>query len=117
MERFPVLDVLLPGAIVHPIRLDTAPIVRATTVLTLRWRVWRAKRALARQGATFVGTFGVEPNLRTPSIVYELNSAAGSYADRCLRAGGRAPTLRRLAAMWCGCDPALGAILVVGRAP
>jgi hypothetical protein len=97
------------------IPLNGTALSRALTLLALPFRVRRAERALRLAGARIVGRFGVDPDLDAPSCVYELDTAAAEYADRCLRPRGRGAALRRALGRWCGCDPALGAIVIVGR--
>ena len=101
--------------VAYAIPLDTPLVTRFLTMITLRWQVRRARRALSRSGARAVATYGVEPNIRHAAVLYELNSPASRYADRSLRRQGSAVVLRRIAMRCFGCDPALGAVLVVGR--
>ncbi len=88
---------------------------RLMTLVTFRFQRGRARRAIVRGGGRVVAAYGVDPSLEQPACVYELDTPAAAYADRCVRPRGRALGLRRLATQWFGCDPALGAVLVVGR--
>jgi hypothetical protein len=88
---------------------------RLLTVATLGLRLRRAMRAIARHGAREVATYGVEPRLDAPMFAYELDSAASRYADRFLRPRGSGAAIRQLIARCFGYDPALGAVVVVGR--
>jgi glycosyltransferase involved in cell wall biosynthesis len=121
LDREPLrtaLDGMSAGdCIAYAIPLNAAPVARLVTLATLPWRLRRVERAIARGGAQVVARFGVDPSLDAPSCVYELNSPASDYADRCLRPRGAAQALRRILARWLACDPALGGIVVVGRQP
>jgi len=88
---------------------------RLLTVATLAIRLRRALRAIARHGATEVATYGIEPRLDAPMFAYQLDSAASCYADRFLRPRGSGAAIRQLIARCFGYDPALGAVVVVGR--
>jgi len=50
-----------------------------------------------------------------PSCIYELDTDAAQYAEGCLRPRGRFRLVRRLLQRVAGYDPALGAIVVIGR--
>ncbi|MEO8679644.1 MAG: hypothetical protein ABI665_11395 [Vicinamibacterales bacterium] len=97
------------------IALDTPILWRLITLLTFRLQRRRAERIIIRAGGNAVTTYGVEPTMSEPAFLYEMDSAASEYADRCLRPRGSALTLRRLLARCFGYDPALGGLLVVGR--
>lgn len=102
-------------AIVYAIRLDVPAMTRLVSLAMLRVRLGQIERTLASAGAQIVARYGVDPHLDAPACVYELHTPASSYADRNLRPLGRMVPLRRVAA-WCfGCDPALGAIVLVAR--
>lgn len=101
--------------IAYAIRLDVPPLMKLASIAMLRVRVRQAERELARAGAFIVARYGVDPHLDAPACVYELNTQASIYADRYLRPRGRWLAPRRVAA-WCfGCDPALGAVVLVAR--
>jgi hypothetical protein len=104
-------------AVVYAIPLNTPLARRLNTVLTLRLQLRQIARAIVGGGGRVVGTYGVDPSLETPACVFELNSVASAYADRCLRPRGPAERLRRVLVRCFGCDPALGGVLVVGRKP
>jgi hypothetical protein len=107
---------LQPGqSLALGIPLNGPTLARALTLLALPFRVRRVERTLRLAGARIVGRFGVDPSLGSPSCVYELDTQAAEYADRCLRPLGRGSAIRKALTRWCGCDPALGAILVVAR--
>lgn len=110
------IDAAPPGAVVgYAIPLNTPLRRRLATLIGLRYHLWRVARSMQRAGALPLGRYGVEPNLESPALVFELNTAASAYADRCFRPRGRALLARRCAARVFGCDPALGAILVIAR--
>src|SRR5687768_7341491 len=71
--------------VAYAVGLDGPVSVRLVTVATLRLRLWLVERAMTRNGAMLVGRYGIDPNLSAPACVYELNSAAASYAERGLR--------------------------------
>ena len=101
--------------VVYAVRLDLPLPVRLATIAGLSYRLRQVDRVLNRARVTIVGTFGIDPHLDAPSFVYELNSAAADYADRCLRPRGAGARLRRFIAYFCGYDLALGGIVVIGR--
>lgn len=105
-----------PGKfIAYSVRLDLPLPTRLLTMVALSYRLRAAVRILERGRVTVVGSFGVDPHFDAPSFVYELNSAAADYADRCLRPRGSGEQLRRFVAYFCGYDLALGGIVVIGR--
>lgn len=101
--------------IAYSVRLDLALPARLLTIATLSYRLRQVGRVLEKGRVTTVGTFGIDPNLDTPSFVYELNSAAADYADRCLRPKGSGQQLRQVVTYFCGYDLALGGVVVMGR--
>lgn len=104
-------------AIVYAIRLDVPAVTRLLSLGVLRRRLGQIERAFAAGGAAVVARYGVDPNLDAPSCIYDLHTSASDYADRNLRPRGRLVALRRIAA-WCvGCDPALGALVLVATKP
>lgn len=113
---------LAPGgylAIALPIS-SGGRMLRVAGLLSLPIRIAATKRLLVRCGATPAGCYGVSPDLQEPTVVYELRGKAGRYAERHLLSGRRAwPSavacglLRALV----GCDPSLGAVLVIGKRP
>ncbi|HMB04978.1 MAG TPA: hypothetical protein VKP69_14715 [Isosphaeraceae bacterium] len=93
---------------------------RSLDLLTLPARMAAAEGALAHCGATPAGRYGVAPNLRAPTVLYRLGGAAAAYAEaRLLPGAERWPfsVLRKGLGRWAGCDPSLGAVLVIGRKP
>ena len=99
------------------VRLDTPLLTRLLTLATFRWQRRRAHRAICRAGGEVVAHFGVDPSLSQPAWMYELGTAASEYTDRFMRPKGSRVALRRVAERCFGCDPALGAVVVVGRKP
>jgi hypothetical protein len=97
---------------------DRGRVGRIIELLGLRPRIARAAAALTACGAVVVGRYGVTPNLRSPTVVYDLNSPAACYSEEHLLAGPRsffAAFVRKVLSVWTGCDCTLGAILVMGR--
>jgi hypothetical protein len=93
---------------------------RIAGALSLPFRLARAERALARCGAVLGGRYGVAPDLDAPTIIYQLGGAAARYAEENLLLSPRswpAAIVCWALRIWIGCDPSLGAILVVGRKP
>ena len=89
-------------------------------VKTLRLpnEVTQVERALVQSGAEPVGRYGVAPDLATPTVVYQLGGSAARYAEKQLLLIPRsrpAAAVCKILRFWAGCDPSLGAILVVGR--
>lgn len=101
--------------IAYAVPLDAPPLARLLTLMTLTLRLRRAQRTIERNGGATVCRYGVDPRLDAPAFVYQLNSAASQYADHFLRDRGSAAAVRRLAARCFGYDPAIGAIVVMGR--
>jgi hypothetical protein len=115
-ELSAAVSALEPGEyIAYSIRLDLPLPARLATIAALSYRLRQIDRVLDRGKVTIVGTFGIDPHLDAPSFVYELNSAAADYADRCLRPRGAGEQLRRVVTYFCGYDLALGGIVVIGR--
>ena len=105
-----------PGEfIAYSIRLDLPLPTRLVTIAALSYRVRQVERTFERGRVRVLGSFGVDPHLDAPSFVYELNSAAADYADRCLRPRGTGEQLRRFVTYFCGYDLALGGVVVIGR--
>jgi hypothetical protein len=105
-----------PGEfIAYSVRLDLPLATRLVTLAVLSYRLRQVERLLGRARVTVVGSFGVDPHLDAPAIVYELNSAAAAYADRYLRPRGTREQLRRFVTYFCGYDLALGGVVLVGR--
>jgi hypothetical protein len=101
----------------YVVPLDTPPLARLMTLVTLPLRLWNAARTIERGRMIVVGKYGIDPHLAAPAFVYQLDSAASRYADRSMRPRGYAPALRKLAAKWSGCDPSVGAVVLVARKP
>jgi len=101
--------------IAYAIALTGSPATRLSTLATLPSRLRKVDVAMARGDAQVVAKYGVDPRLDSPSCVYELNTPASEYADRCLRTRGFAPAMRRILSRWLPCDPALGGVIIVGR--
>jgi hypothetical protein len=91
------------------------PLRRLWAFVTLPLRRWQAERVFASSGAEVIGRWGVDPDLDSPSCVFELGSFADKYAGEHLRRRGSKVALRRALARVFGCDPALGAVVIVGR--
>ena len=107
---------LAPGeCIAFAIPLNGAPADRLLALVTFRLRMRRIVRAMRDAGAEQMRRFGVDPDLEMPSCIYELDTDAAHYAERCLRPRGRFRLVRRVICWLAGCDPALGAIVVIGR--
>lgn len=103
------------GYITYSVRLDLPLPTRLLTIAALSYRLRQVERVMEKGHVTIVGTFGIDPHLDAPSFVYELNSAAADYADRCLRPKGTGEQLRRVMTYFCGYDLALGGVVVIGR--
>ncbi|MEO8256572.1 MAG: hypothetical protein ABI868_04420 [Acidobacteriota bacterium] len=99
----------------YAVPLDGAPLARLLTLITLATRLRRAQRVIERNGGATVCRYGVDPQLNAPAFVYQLDSAAAQYAESFLRDRGSGAAIRRIAARCFGYDPAIGAIVVMGR--
>jgi hypothetical protein len=105
-----------PGDLVaYAVPLEAPPLQRLWTLVTLAFRLRRATRMIERNGVASVCRYGIDPRLESPTFAYQLDSAASQYADRFLRARGSGAAVRWLAVRCFGYDPALGAVLVMGR--
>jgi hypothetical protein len=91
--------------------------VRLCRALTLRVRVARATRRLDQLGASEIRAFAAVPTLESPAFLYELGTPAATYASVNLQLGHRASLawIRTILATCMGCDPAAGAVIVIGR--
>lgn len=101
--------------VAYAVPLAAPAAVRLLLLATLALRLRCAEWMMQRSGARAAVRYGIEPHLEAPAFVFELNTAASQYADRFLRARAPAAALRRLAARWFGCDPAIGAVVVMAR--
>ncbi|SRR6266516_247925 len=117
-----VFDTASPDAyVVIALRIagGVGRLTRLAGLITLPARVAAAKRAILCAGGTRLeGCYGVYPALEAPTFVYELGGPADAYATTHLipgRSAGISGWLRRALARWIGCEPSLGAVLVVGR--
>ena len=101
------------------IRMESRGAGRLLDCALLPLRIARPRRALATASASLVGSFGVFPGVDRPAVLFAVDSTAERYARAMLlpasTRGGA--TLRRALAAWCGCDPSIGGLLVVGRKP
>jgi hypothetical protein len=101
--------------IAYSVRLDLPLPIRLLTIATLSYRLRQVGRVMDKGRVTQIGAYGIDPNLDAPSFVYELNSPAADYADRCLRPKGNGRQLRQVVTYFCGYDLALGGVVVMGR--
>lgn len=101
----------------YVVAFDTPLWARLLTMLALRLQLRRVERFIVRNGLVIVGRYAVEPSVTTPMCVFELDSAAATYADRHLRPSGGHPHLRWLLARFFGCDPGLGGVVVIASRP
>jgi hypothetical protein len=84
---------------------------------TLPKRVRDCERALVESGCR-VTRYAVEPNLASPSLIFELGSIAEEYATTHLLGHSRRWSLvRRALRWWLGCDPSVGGIILIGTRP
>jgi hypothetical protein len=111
-----VVEGLNPGEYVAcSIPLNGSPIRRLWTYGTLPLQRWWAERVFGSAGADVVGRWGVDPDIDAPACMFDLDSDAEVYAGERLRPRGSQLALRRALARVFGVDPALGAIVIVGR--
>jgi len=110
------LDQLAPGEpIACAIPIAGSATRRLRTLATFRGDRRRIEQALGEGSVDVAALLGVDPDLDAPACVYELDTEASHYADRCLRPRGRLAALRRIVQRIAGCDPALGAVVIIGR--
>ena len=74
------------------------------------------RREMKRAGVLSAKAFAVLPTLSEPSFVYQLGSPAAVYGAAHFRldAGQGFRVLRWALELVAGCDPAVGAIVIVG---
>lgn len=101
--------------VAYSVRLDLPLPIRLLTIATLSYRLRQVARVMDKGRVAQIGAYGIDPHLEAPSFVYELNSAAADYADRCLRPKGSGQQLRQVVTYFCGYDLALGGVVVMGR--
>jgi hypothetical protein len=92
--------------------------LRVAGLLSLPIRIAATERLLVRCGAMPMGCYGVSPDLRQPTVVYKLRGGASRYAERHLLYSQRtwpAAVVCGLLRTLVGCDPSLGAVLVIGK--
>lgn len=90
--------------------------VRLWKAVTLRGRIGKSTAWLRRLGAIEVRAFVAVPDIDDPIFLYEFGTAAATYASRNLQLGrARFRGTRAIVGAVMGCDPAAGAVLVVGR--
>lgn len=108
------------GHVVLILRLDAKGAVsRLLQFLSLPMRIGRNTRALRAAGVGSFERFAVSPDVRQPVVIHSLRAAAAAYARRNFlpSARGLAGIARGWLSRWAGCDPSVGAILIVGRSP
>jgi hypothetical protein len=91
---------------------------RIIDLLRLSRRIAAAEKVLAGCKAAVIASFGVMPDLHTPTIVYPLNSPAAAYVRRNLVIGGGSFPMRLCRALlscWTKYGSDLGAVVIVGR--
>jgi hypothetical protein len=111
-----VVAALRPGECVAcSIPLNGHAVRRLWAYGTLPLRRWWAERVFSREGADVIGRWGVDPDIDDPACMFDLGSDADTYAGERLRPRGSQVALRRTLARIFGADPALGAIVIVGR--
>ncbi len=97
------------------VRLPENRAARLAECLVLPLRLALLSRAARKQPGR-LAYFGCYPSLDTPSLIYELHTAASKYAERyLLPAQGMwyVPSCPRAAlCAWAGCDPAIGAVIL-----
>jgi hypothetical protein len=111
-----VVAALQPGECVAcSIPLTGGAVWRLWAYGTLPLRRWWAEYVFDREGAEVIGRWGVDPDIDSPSCMFDLGSYADTYAGERLRPRGSQLALRRALTRIFGADPALGAIVIVGR--
>jgi hypothetical protein len=116
--RTAVADVPQGSGMIVLIRVEQKGLARLARWFLLPFQVSIASRAMVGHRTTILGQFAVFPDIIEPSVLYELRSSAQRYAERLLipRLHERLLVLmvRKVVAAWAGCDPSVGAIVVVG---
>jgi rhodanese-related sulfurtransferase len=108
------------GHVAILLRLESSsPVRRLLQFLWLPVRVRRAVRSLRSMGISNCERFAVSPDVRQPVFIHSLQRAPAAYARNNILPPHRGPSgiLRWLVSRWAGCDPSVGALLVVGTAP
>jgi hypothetical protein len=89
---------------------------RIGRLFLLRARLALVRRMLLSAGLRIEGSFAVSPDTRAPSLIYRLGGGAERYSRECLTLRGNASRLkllRRLGTAVSGCDPSVGAIVMI----
>ena len=109
-------DALNENCLLRVIALDGGRARRLSRALTLRVRRRVETADLRRRGAVAIRAFAVIPNLERPTFIVELGTAAAGYAAANLPLGprGRLEWVRQLLGLYMGCDPATGALVLIG---
>ncbi len=97
---------------------DRRRLARHANLLTLRYRLASCRRGMQREGILILGRFAWLPSIDNPTFIYEMGTAASRYAEAKLLpapASRVRQLLRKVLALWCGCDPGVGGIAIVGR--
>lgn len=116
--KIPSLARCEPVLVGIPLRHGRGRLADLVSWATLPMRVRKCERALRASGCCHVARYGVEPSLDAPSLVFELGSIAQEYATtHLLGHSGRWSFVRRILAWWLGCDPSVGAIILIGTRP
>jgi hypothetical protein len=100
-----------------PVRNGGGRLADLLSWATLPKRVRDCERALVESGCR-VTRYAVEPNLATPTLIFELGSIAEEYAtSHLLGHSSRWAFVRRALRWWLGCDPSVGGIILIGTRP
>jgi hypothetical protein len=108
------------GHVAILLRLEaTGALQRLLQFGALPGRMRRAANTLRSMGIANSERFAVSPDVGQPVFIYSLRQPSAAYArDNILPPNkGVAGALRWLISRWAGCDPSIGAVLVIGRAP
>lgn len=85
-------------------------------LLRLRYRVWQARRTLARQGLPEASVLAVWPTLYRSMIVYDVGTSAARYAESRVLPGGHG-ALGGLVRAAAGVHMSIDVVVVLGIRP
>jgi len=89
-------------------------VLRLLTLLSLPLRLWVVERRLLRTGVVVAGRYGCYPDAVCPALVFQFGSSAARYTHRYLLPSRSRGLVRRTLSAWAGCDPSVGAVVIVG---
>lgn len=111
---------LAPGETLSVVMIiDAAGVAKAGRWLPLPFQLAAVTGAIIAEHGIVLGRYGVTPDLARPTVLYELRTPAQRYAQAFLLSRSRQNAfsrgIRKILSLWAGCDPAVGAVVLIGR--